>query len=189
MPFHKQLQQHTANELFLHNIMKTDEACSIGIMGLNDTVMCQTRQGKANCMMQDDTGKCRHGFEVGSHKSEASPSPLHCFFNIPHLTEAWCYGCNGTYWYRQVTTNIHFQTSCDFTTSSQKRVWVDHFYSTFQKHHLTYSILFQNNHSRNYCVRTKISEQLTWENNIQRNYTFNVIIHCVHGGFTGTRKK
>jgi hypothetical protein len=76
-------------------------------------------------------------------------SPSDPPYNIPHLAEEWCYGCNGTYSTGGLPLLHIPKKSRDFNTFSQKQQWVDHWYSTLQKHQFTFTIFPRKHHSVN----------------------------------------
>jgi hypothetical protein len=100
------------------------------------------------------------------------------------------YGCNGIYQYWHVTGNTDYKNTMWFHYCfSEMIMWADHCYCTLQKHHFTSIIFFSETIIPGILwVRTKNSEWLTQENDALRNDASDIIIHCLYGRCTWTRK-
>lgn len=97
----------------------------------------------SECTMQDNTTSADIVLRFAAVQLKLSPLEPHYSFNIPYLTKVWCYSCNSTYQYGEVTTIIHSRNMlCFHYFFSETILWVDNFNHTFQKHHFIFGIFF-----------------------------------------------
>jgi hypothetical protein len=112
-----------------------------------------------------------------------------CSFNIPPLAKARHCGCNNAYQYRQVTANIYSKNilSCHYSFSETMQadllLYISktplYFQYLFLRETIILEILW---------ARTKNSEELSWKDYTLRSDLSDIIVHCSHARFTGTRK-